>query len=110
MRSFTSRMILAILLTGVTCILPGRLPSVPGARQTSAQAPTQCLAFVRGRTRSQSPSLPVRVREAVGLSEGRPEPPCEAKASPNLDRPNLMACLSLSTLPYRPRSLISLRC
>jgi hypothetical protein len=109
-RTFTSRMILAILLTGVTCILPGRLPSLLGVRQTSAQAPTHCLALVRGRTRSQSPSLPTRVREAVGLSERRPEPPSEAKVSRSLDRPNLMTCLSLPTPPYRPRSLISLRC
>ena len=110
MRSYTSRMVLAILLTGVTCILPGALPSAPGVRPTSTQSPTHCFALVRGRTRSQSPSPVARVREAIGLSEGTPEPPGEARACRRLDRPRLMARPSLPTTPYRPRSQVSLRC
>ncbi len=110
MRSFTCRMTLAVLITGATCVLPGQWPSLLEAGRSPAPTAAHSPVLVRGRTRSQSPCLPAKTREAAGLIEGDPDPCDGAEGSSPLGPLSDPPRTSRPASPHLTRPFLSLRC
>jgi hypothetical protein len=106
-----SRVLLSILLTGVSCVVPVRSLALAGGPRHSDAPPNRLLTLVRGRTRPPLAPAPTHSTAEIGLNKG----PTGLSAD---EVETLSPIGSVSTqartrhllTPYLRRSQISLRC